>query len=34
MEETRIIFDFGFSIWEWFCIILVAVILSNIGRGN
>lgn len=32
MEEIRIIFDVAFSQWEWFCIILVAIILSDIGR--
>lgn len=32
MEETKIVLDVAFSQWEWFCIILVAIILSDIGR--
>lgn len=32
MEESRIVFDIAFSTWEWLCIILVAIILSDIRR--
>lgn len=32
MEETRIVFDVAFSTWEWSGIILVAIIISDIGR--
>lgn len=32
MKETKIVFDVAFSVWEWLGIILVAIILSDIGR--
>ncbi len=30
--ETKIIFDFGFSVFDWFCIIIIAAIATEWGR--